>query len=88
MFWRTVTPSGSDYMLVEVLPGAKAEDEPPVREDSERRRLLGDHSGVVADGRAGDVGHEFETLGGVRDRAQPSTVQAYGACPIESSHGK
>src|SRR4051794_4902811 len=51
-------PALSDDVLVEVLAGAEAEGEPALAQQLHRGGLLGDDGRVVAEGRAGDVGHQ------------------------------
>ena len=63
-------PALADHVLVEVLPGAEAEREAPVGEDLQRRGLLRDDRRVVAQGRAGHVGHQLDPLGRLGDRAE------------------
>ena len=57
-------------MLVEVLPRAQAQQQAAVAEHTDCRCLLCDHSRVVAHDRAGDVGHEIDTFGRVRDSVE------------------
>jgi len=63
-------PALPDDVLVEVLPGAEAEGEPAVGEDLERRGLLGHDGRVVAQDRAGHVGHQLDPLGHLGDGAE------------------
>ena len=63
-------PAPAHDVLVEVLPGADAEGEAAVGQQREGRRLLGDHRRVVAQDRAGDVRHERDALGHLRDGAE------------------
>ena len=63
-------PAVTHNVLVEVLPAAHAQREPAVGQDLHRGRLLRDDGGVVAHGRAGDVGHQLDALGGVGDGPQ------------------
>jgi hypothetical protein len=50
-------------MLVEVLTSTQPEPETVAGEDPERRRLLRNDRRVIADCRAGDVGHQSDPLG-------------------------
>ena len=63
-------PALAGDVLVEVLPGAEAEDEPAVREQLQRRGLLRHHRRVVADDRAGHIGGQLDVRGGLRHRTQ------------------
>ena len=56
-------PALADHVLVQVLPRPEPEAEAAAGEDPHRRRLLGDDRRVVADRRAGDVGHQADPLG-------------------------
>ena len=63
-------PALADDVLVEALAAAEAEREPAVGQDLQRRGLLRDDGGVVAQGRAGHVGHQLDPLGGLGDGAE------------------
>jgi len=60
----------TDDMLVEVLPGAETEDEPTVRRQRDRGRLLRDDRRVIALDRAGDERHQADAVGCVGGRAE------------------
>jgi hypothetical protein len=63
-------PALAGDVLVEVLAGAEAEDEPAVGQELHGGRLLRDDRRVVALDRAGDVGRQFHPRRGVRHGAQ------------------
>ena len=79
-------PALPEDVLVEVLAGADAEEEPAGHQGCGGRRRLGDDRRVDPDRRAGDAGAELEPLGRLR-RSRPSTPHTNGLLPCRSIHG-
>ena len=63
-------PALAHDVLVEALARPEPEPEAPAGEDLHRRRLLGHHRRVVAQDRAGHVGHQRDTLRRLRGGAE------------------
>src|SRR5438445_7857707 len=63
-------PTLADDVLVEVLAGPEPESEPALAQQLYRRGFLRDHRRVVAERRAGDVGHERDARRRPRRRAE------------------
>ena len=78
-------PALADDVLVEVLAGAEPEPEAVAGQDLHGRRLLRDDRRVVAQRRAGHVGHQ--PIRSVACAAAPRIDQAYGEWPCSSSQG-
>src|SRR3954463_11312969 len=73
-------PAATEHVLVEVLPGADAEEEPPRHHAAHCCCSLRDDRGMDTDDRRGDTGADADALRGLRDPAERRPHE--GAVPL------